>query len=84
MVASGDYYFIQLVRIPHEAVDRNKQLIERRVEVVSTTLWKFFEIADIEQYGSVTDILGYLGEAFGQKIYGFSNQLSPECFAHYA
>jgi len=54
MVGSGDYYFIQfkninlpLVRIPHEAVDRNMQLIERRVEVVSTTLWKFFEIAEI-------------------------------------
>jgi len=55
MVGSGDYYFIQfkninlpLVRIPHEAVDGNMQLIEKRVEVVSTTLWKFFEIADIE------------------------------------
>jgi hypothetical protein len=55
MTGSGDDYFIQfknanlpLVRIPHEAVDRNMQLIERRVEVVSTNLWKFFEIVEID------------------------------------
>lgn len=50
---SGDYYYIQfentdppLVRIPHPATDRDGQLVEQDIELVSSSLSKFFAIAE--------------------------------------
>lgn len=55
MDGSGDYYYMQfknadppLVRIPHEAVDRNEKLIEQQIEIVSPNLSQFLEIAELE------------------------------------
>ena len=51
---SGDYYYVQsenidpaLVRIPHTAIDGKQQLILQDIEIVSSHLSKFFEMADL-------------------------------------
>ena len=51
---SGDYYYIiflnndaSLVRIPHEAIDKNQELIEKDIEIVSSQLSEFFRLAEL-------------------------------------